>query len=341
MTDSFGATGTDDSELKIFINEPAAAFTAVPNPCACNQSVSFDASGSMHGRPDRTIVKYEWDFDYLPDNFSVDAVGPTASHSYSQFGSYTVALRVTDDNVPPRSDEASLVVNVNQGNLAPVADSGGIYEIPEGSGLTLDGSSSTDPNAACGDRIVAWNWDLDGDGLFDDGTGAQLELTPQAMRDLGLADGPVERTIQLRVTDTFGATAVASGLIRVANVAPALSNVQTTSPVIDEGQFAHLTGAISEPGILDPLTLTIDWGDGGAVQKSTWPQEPRASMSRTCSPTTMTMISTRSASGCATTTRSCNRCGPRLSPTGTLPGQIPSQGIQQHGAVYDSDTRTG
>ncbi len=40
------------------------------------------------------------------------------------------------------------------------------------------------------------------------------------MRNLGLGDGPVERAIWLRVTDTFGATDTQSALIRVNNVAP-------------------------------------------------------------------------------------------------------------------------
>ena len=64
VTDTFGASSTADTTLRIYNNEPVAAFTAVPNPSACNQSVSFDASSSAAGRPDRAIVAYEWDFDY-------------------------------------------------------------------------------------------------------------------------------------------------------------------------------------------------------------------------------------------------------------------------------------
>ena len=167
VTDSFGAAGTDDSELKIFINEPAAAFTAVPNPCACNQSVSFDASGSMHGRPDRTITRYEWDFDYVAGSFAVDAEGLTQTHAYPSFGTYTAALRVTDDNTPPRSDLTEVVVSVSLGNLTPLAEAGGPYWIDVGQELTLDGRGSSDPNAACGDSIVKYEWDLNGDGTYE------------------------------------------------------------------------------------------------------------------------------------------------------------------------------
>ena len=53
MTDTFGVTDTDDTELRIYVNAPVAAFTATPNPCACAQTVSFDAGASSPGRPDR------------------------------------------------------------------------------------------------------------------------------------------------------------------------------------------------------------------------------------------------------------------------------------------------
>ena len=56
VTDEFGATGTDLAELKIFVNQPVAAFTANPNPAACGAAVTFDGRSSSHGRPDRAIV---------------------------------------------------------------------------------------------------------------------------------------------------------------------------------------------------------------------------------------------------------------------------------------------
>jgi hypothetical protein len=44
-------------------------------------------------------------------------------------------------------------------------------------------------------------------------------------------------------------------------VAPTLSNLSIT-PMILENGVATLTGTITDPGTLDDLTLTVDWGEG-------------------------------------------------------------------------------
>ncbi len=118
LTDSFGAASTATSTLTIYDNRPLASFTASPNPAAPGQTINFDGSSSHHGRPDRSIVSYEWDFDYS-GTFSADATGSVVWYSYPTFGTRTAALRVTDNNVPAKNDVATVVINVNQGNHAP------------------------------------------------------------------------------------------------------------------------------------------------------------------------------------------------------------------------------
>jgi hypothetical protein len=56
-------------------------------------------------------------------------------------------------------------------NEPPVADAGGPYTGTVGSAVTLDGSGSSDPDGT----IVAWEWDLDNDGEYDDATGETVE----------------------------------------------------------------------------------------------------------------------------------------------------------------------
>jgi hypothetical protein len=62
-----------------------------------DEVITFDASGSTDS--DGTIATYEWDFDYS-GSFSADASGSGngITYSYSTHGSYTVALRVIDNN---------------------------------------------------------------------------------------------------------------------------------------------------------------------------------------------------------------------------------------------------
>jgi PKD repeat protein len=147
--------------LRSSYGQPVAQFTAVPHPAACNQGVNFDGSSSYHETPGRSIIAWEWDFDYDGMTFDLDAAGVQQTHPFGQFGSYTVALRVTDDDSPPVQDIATTVIDVSLGNQPPMADADGPYTIEEGQDLPLDGSNSADPDEACGDYIVLHEWDLD------------------------------------------------------------------------------------------------------------------------------------------------------------------------------------
>src|SRR6185436_3862467 len=90
-------------------------------------------------------------------------------------------------------------------NTAPIAS---FTVSPSSPGLgdtvTVNGSGSSDPN---GDPI-AYAWDLDDDGQFDDGT------TSSRTTSFGT---PGNHTIRLRVADGRGGTATASKTISVAN----------------------------------------------------------------------------------------------------------------------------
>ncbi len=69
---------------------PVASFAAVPG--SAGSPTQFDASGAAD--PDGTIVRYDWDFgdrQTLPDG------GPSPQHTYTQPGTYTVTLIVTDN----------------------------------------------------------------------------------------------------------------------------------------------------------------------------------------------------------------------------------------------------
>jgi hypothetical protein len=209
VTDSLGGTGTSSTTLKIYDNRPFASFTANPNPAVCGQVVQFDGRSSSHGRPDRSIVSYGWDFGDGTEAGS----GAVVSHAYAAYGSYTVLLRVTDNNIPAKIAETTVVVTVNQGNLAPVANTGGPYAIAMGSGVTFNGAASSDPNAACGDSIVSYAWDLDNNYVYDDAFGATPSLTDAQITSLGLGAGT--HTIRLAVTDTFGAIGTASTTLTI------------------------------------------------------------------------------------------------------------------------------
>lgn len=93
VTDEHGAVDTANTTIEIANRPPDAAFAyplAVLEP---GQSVQFDASES--GDPDGEIVRYEWAFG---DGTTATRSMPTVSHAYDEPGTYTVALRITDDS---------------------------------------------------------------------------------------------------------------------------------------------------------------------------------------------------------------------------------------------------
>lgn len=91
-----------DIERGLFVlcDEPDRSipgFVIDQNPRPSDEPFGFDAASSTTCDPSRTLVSYEWDFDYDGASFDVNATGTTATHIYGASGVRTVALRVTDD----------------------------------------------------------------------------------------------------------------------------------------------------------------------------------------------------------------------------------------------------
>jgi hypothetical protein len=138
-------------------------------------------------------------------------------------------------------------------NLPPVADAGDDRQTPEGVDITLDGSGSFDPEG----KPLTYSWDLDGDGACDDSSGTDRPLFNAVGND-------GTTVVKICVKDETGLTAEDTAVVTVTNVAPA---VQFGDPAaIGENTSVIVAGVIRDPGWLDPLTATINWGDGSAVQ---------------------------------------------------------------------------
>jgi PKD repeat protein len=116
---------------------PIARVTASPTSGPAPLAVGFDGGSSSD--PDGDTLAYDWDFD---DNGSTDATGPTASHTYTDPGSYTARLTVRD----PAGAEGSDTVTIGAGNTPPTP----AIESPAqatlfavGEAFTLRGSATT------------------------------------------------------------------------------------------------------------------------------------------------------------------------------------------------------
>jgi MYXO-CTERM domain-containing protein len=110
-------------------------------------------------------------------------------------------------------------------NRRPSCEAGGPYVCDEGSELQLD-STGEDPD---GDDVVI-EWDLDGDGDFNDARG------DDPLVDCAAFDGPANREITMRVTDEpaegDALTRTCFGAIQVNNVAPDFVGDEFSPPVI-------------------------------------------------------------------------------------------------------------
>lgn len=135
---------------------PQAAFTATPtSSSSAPLAVEFDASGSMD--PDGDALTYEWDFD---GNGTFDATGVGASFTYTELGTYTARLRVSD----PAGRFGLTSRTISVGNQAPEVT----VEFPE-NGAFFDWGQAipfqvTTTDAEDGDATecsrVAWTYGL-------------------------------------------------------------------------------------------------------------------------------------------------------------------------------------
>jgi len=133
-----------------------------------------------------------------------------------------------------------------------VADAGGPYSVDEGGSVAL--------SATCNQEGATFEWDLDGDGAFDDATGAIATFSAA-----GLDGGstPTRRTVRVRATYGDGLSVEDAAFVDVANVPPTVTVGPNASLIAGEALLQ--SGSIADPGP-DTFTGTVVWGDGSAPE---------------------------------------------------------------------------
>jgi len=213
VQDNSGNRGSTSQTVSVSEGEgPTASFVYSPANPAENETIYFNASESND--EDGTIESFDWDF-----GDGTTGKGETITHRYGSGGSYTVLLRVTDDD--GNIDNASQTVSVGD-NESPVAS---FFFTPSNpvvnQVIQFNATESHDPDGT----IVAYQWD------FGDGTPAAVGvLVEHQFNSKGTY------TVYLRVTDNSGNTDSASQTITVSdNQKPTASFVYSpTNPVINE-----------------------------------------------------------------------------------------------------------
>ena len=202
VTDNGGLQATDTAAVTVTNTAPNAA---AGGSYTVNQGVALSLDGSASTDPDGSITLFEWDCtaDGTYDTSSANSTGSTCT--YADVGSYTVRLRVTDDDNAQDTDTATVTVT----NTAPTANAGGLYTVNQGVALTLNGGGSSDPDGT----INLYEWDCTANGSYD--------VSSSSPTGSSCTYGaPGQYTVRLRVTDDDNAQDTATSLVAVSNTAP-------------------------------------------------------------------------------------------------------------------------
>lgn len=214
---------------------PVAVAKASPNPAVAGQTISLDGSDSYHQDAAKTIATYEWDLNNDGTYDTAPSASPFSSVSFASVGTYYIRLRVTDSAGAPATATATLAIIVDTPPLAPTAVARGPYNFCPGLNWFLDGTGSTNPDEGQseahvppypGDTITTYEWDLNGNSVYDDAgvdaTGAQPDVTAYFT-----GRGVGSYVIGLRVTDRTAASFPSSGLGDLSDVDSAVVHVRS------------------------------------------------------------------------------------------------------------------
>jgi PKD repeat protein len=188
VTDSSSATDTAAQTVVVHPPPPTAGFTVRTAIPVAGQPVAFD--GSSSDDPNGPITSYSWSF-----GDGSTGTGATLSHIYSSYGTYTVALTVTDSNGLASSVSQHVVVDA-----APIASFTFSPRRPlKGTPVAFDASSSSHPT----DPFISYRWS------FGDGRSASGARPRHVFRN------PRSFRVALTVTDRLGASTTTVALVRV------------------------------------------------------------------------------------------------------------------------------
>lgn len=155
------------------------------------------------------------------------------------------------DPGPYRASDHDPIIIGLQLNHPPAADAGGPYSVAEGGSVTVSATGSD----ADGDTL-AYAWDLDNDGQFDDATGRSTSFSAADI------DGPATRTIRVRVSDA-GSSTVGEAAVSVTNVAPtATFDAPATTPAGSAFALSLTDADDASPEDEPGLQYAFDCGGG-------------------------------------------------------------------------------
>lgn len=199
---------------------------------------------------DTAIQYYRWDFNGDGTIDRSEPIGRDQTFTYNESGTYEATLTVTD----ARGDEASAKVTVRVGNAPPEVTA---TAAPSNGAPPL--AVSFTAVASDRDGIKSFEWDFEGDAVFDrTTTGGTTEYTYAT-------EGAFQPRV--RVTDTLGAAtvvAVPSLEVRVVEGAPTVT--ASASPMSGDAPLTvRFDASASDPGGAAITQWAWDFDGDGTV----------------------------------------------------------------------------
>ena len=176
---------TDDTGVSTAVDSVQIRVNAPPKPVMSGRFIHADGFVSLSADssydPDGSIIQYLWS---MGDGTQIE--GQAVDHTYSQPGSYSIELAVTDNSgtASARSATTRQVII----NYFPSATIEAAEVVAPGQNVRFDGSLSSDIDGT----ITAYSWD------FGDGNNSSGEQTTHSYGQPGIYQ------IQLKVTDDSG-----------------------------------------------------------------------------------------------------------------------------------------
>lgn len=221
--------------------------------------IVFDASYIPLDTETYEIISYTWNF-----GDGDTANGETVSHRYTQKGGtdgrYTVVLAVAyrDGSGQQYETEYGLEVSIdNELVAASFVASPSSGEVPLS--VTFDASNSYDPDG----EIIDYEWDLDGDGRYDDAEGMIVEYEYTQ-------EGTFEAA--LRVTDNNGEYNTYTSTIEAGSVnglRAVINSDLASGDYYYVGEKYEFSGELSQVQEGDITKYEWEFGDGDETQSRT------------------------------------------------------------------------
>ena len=256
-------TPNETAYVKLSVTVPSNQMPS--SNAGSDQSVNEGATGSLDGSassdPDGDVLTFKWT---APAGIILSSeTNSKPSFTVPQVNAdtqYTFSLVVNDGKSDSPADEVVItVLQVNQANKVPVSNAGPDQSVNEGATVSLDGSTSSDPD---GDPLT-YKWTAPAGIILSSGTNAKPTFTaPQVSAN-------TQYTFSLMINDGKADSPIDEVLVTVlqVNIVPIANS--GTDHSANEGATVSLDGSTSSDPDGDILTYKWTAPTGIALSSET------------------------------------------------------------------------